>query len=102
MTQQHHKEELAIPAERIEQQIYLIRGEKVMLDSDLAQLYRVTTGNLNLSVQRNKRRFPSDFMFRLTPEETDSLLLQTARAKKRGGRRTPPYAFTEQGIAMLS
>jgi len=74
-----------------------------MLDSDLAELYRVTTGNLNLAVRRNASRFPEDFMFQLTKEEHQSLLLQVARAKTgRGGRQTPPYAFTELGVAMLS
>ena len=91
-----------IPVERIEKSILLIRGHKVMLDFDLAELYEVTTGNLNLAVRRNKNRFPEDFMFQLSAEETKSLLLQTARAKGRGGRQTPPYAFTEQGVAMLS
>src|SRR5215813_7282297 len=92
----------ALADELIEQKIYLIRGHKVMLDVDLAQLYGVTTGNLNLAVRRNPKRFPQDFMFQLSRQETQSLLLQNARAKGRGGRRTPPYAFTEQGIAMLS
>ena len=92
----------AVPNELIEQKIYLIRGHKVMLDSDLAELYRVTTGNLNLAVRRNPKRFPEDFMFQLSREETQSLLLQNARAKGRGGRRTPPFAFTEQGVSMLS
>src|SRR5215831_15481720 len=92
----------AIPSEIIEQKIYLIRGHKVMLDADLAELYRVTTGNLNLAVRRNPKRFPGDFMFQLSQEETQSLVLQNARAKGRGGRRTPPYAFTEQGVSMLS
>lgn len=92
-----------IPVERIASQIYLIRGEKVMLDSDLAQLYGVTTGNLNKAVQRNLRRFPEDFMFQLSGEESDALKFQIGIAKTgRGGRRSPPYAFTEQGIAMLS
>ena len=92
----------ALPAEVIEQKIYLIRGHKVLLDADLAELYGVTTGNLNLAVRRNPKRFPQDFMFQLSRQETQSLLLQNARAKGRGGRRTPPYAFTEQGVAMLS
>jgi hypothetical protein len=96
-------ENLPVPAELIERRIYLIRGQKVMIDSDLAALYQVATGNLNLAVRRNARRFPDDFMFQLTKEEADSLLLQIARAKGgRGGRQTPPYAFTEHGIAMLS
>ena len=73
-----------------------------MLDADLAALYGVTTGNMNLAVRRNPKRFPPDFMFQLSREETQSLLLQNARAKGRGGRRTPPYAFTEQGVSMLS
>src|SRR5437867_13456173 len=92
----------AIPNELIDQKIYLIRHHKVMLDRDLAELYGVTTGNLNLAVRRNPRRFPEDFLFQLTPNEYQALLLQTARPKARGGRRTPPYAFTEQGVAMLS
>src|SRR5262245_55290722 len=92
----------ALPDTLIEQNIYLIRGHKVMLDVDLARLYGVTTGNLNLAVRRNPKRFPGDFMFQLSGEETQSLLLQNARAKGRGGRRTPPYAFTEQGVSMLS
>jgi hypothetical protein len=93
-----------VSVERIERKIYFIRDQKVMLDSDLAQLYQVTTGNLNLAVRRNRRRFPEDFMFQLTAEETGCLVLQIARSKTegRGGRRTPPYAFTEHGVAMLS
>ena len=93
---------ILVPVERIEKSILLIRGHKVMLDIDLAELYGVITGNLNLAVRRNKNRFPEDFMFQLSAEETKSLLLQTARAKGRGGRQTPPYAFTEQGVAMLA
>jgi len=94
---------LPIPVELIARRIYRVRGQKVMLDSDLADLYRVTTGNLNLAVRRNLQRFPGDFMFQLTKDEHDALLLQTARAKTgRGGRQTPPYAFTEHGVAMLS
>jgi hypothetical protein len=92
----------SVPNELIEQKIYLIRRHKVMLDADLAELYGVTTGNLNLAVRRNQRRFPEDFMFQLSRKEAQALLLQNARAKGRGGRRTPPYAFTEQGVAMLS
>jgi hypothetical protein len=96
------KAQSVIPVERIVSRIYLIRGEKVILDSDLAELYGVTTGNLNLAVRRNPKRFPDDFAFQLTEDEFESLLLQTARAKARGGRRNPPWAFTEQGVAMLS
>ncbi len=74
-----------------------------MLDADLAELYQVTTGNLNLAVRRNPDRFPQDFMFQITKEENEALLLQIARANiGRGGRKTPPYAFTELGVAMLS
>jgi hypothetical protein len=74
-----------IPVERIQQAIFLLRGERVMLDSDLARLYGVTTGNLNKAVRRNLQRFPSDFMLQLTPEETRSLLFQSGRSKERGG-----------------
>ena len=96
-------ERLPIALELIERRIYLIRGQKVMLDSELAGLDQVTTGNLNLAVRRNVERFPEDFMFQLTKEEHNALLLQFARAKTgRGGRQTPPYAFTEHGVAMLS
>jgi hypothetical protein len=92
-----------VPADQIDRRIYIVRGQKVMLDSDLADLYQVTTGNLNLAVRRNAERFPSDFMFQLTKSEYAALLLQIARAKTgRGGRQTPPYAFTELGVAMLS
>lgn len=92
-----------VPAELIERKIYLIRGHKVMLDSDLADLYEVLTKNLNLAVRRNRERFPEDFMFQLTKEEAESLRLQFATSKTgRGGRRTLPYAFTEHGVAMLS
>ena len=94
--------EPVIPIERIASRIFLIRGEKAMLDTDLAELYGVTTGNLNLAVRRNPKRFPADFVFQLSAQEFESLLLQTARARIHGGRRTPPYAFTEQGVAMLS
>jgi hypothetical protein len=76
-----------IPIEYIERRIYLLREQKVMLDSDLADLYQVTAGNLNLAVKRNRTRFPTDFMFQLTKDESASLLLQFARAKRgRGGQ----------------
>ena len=92
-----------IPIERIERSILLVRGHKVMLDSDLAELYGVTTKRLNEKVRRNLSRFPEDFMFQLTDSETDLLRSQFATSKKgRGGRRYLPYAFTEQGVAMLS
>jgi hypothetical protein len=91
-----------IPIERIAQRIRHLRGEKVLFDSDLAQLYGVTTGNLNKAVNRNRDRFPSDFMFQLTAEEAKHLIFQIGRSKGRGGRRHRPHAFTEQGVAMLS
>ncbi|MEY2500864.1 MAG: hypothetical protein QOI07_1198 [Verrucomicrobiota bacterium] len=87
---------------RIAQSIHLLRGQKVMLDSDLAALYGVTTGNLNKAVTRNRDRFPSDFCFRLRREEAKRLIFQIGRSNSRGGRRHLPYAFTEQGVAMLS
>ncbi len=83
--------------------IYEIRGQKVMLDSDLAKLYQVLTKNLNKAVKRNIQRFPSDFMFQLTQEEYENLRFQIGTSSlKHGGRRTMPYVFTEQGVAMLS
>lgn len=92
-----------IPNEKIERAIYLIRGEKVMLDRDLALLYEVETKVLNRAVKRNLQRFPLDFMFQLTTEEADVLRCQIGTSKKgRGGRRYLPYVFTEQGVAMLS
>ena len=92
-----------IPIERIERMILLIRGQKVMLDSDLAELYGVTTKRLNEQVRRNLSRFPEDFVFQLTESESDLLRSQIATSKTgRGGRRYLPYVFTEQGVAMLS
>jgi phage regulator Rha-like protein len=88
-----------VPQEVVENKIYLIRGQRVMLDQDLASLYGVETKNLNLQVKRNIRRFPEDFMFQLTNEE--NLRLQNATSSY-GGRRYLPYAFAEQGVAMLS
>lgn len=82
--------------------IYEIRDKKVMLDSDLAKLYGVTTFNLNKAVKRNIKRFPLDFMFQLTEDEWKSLKFQNGISKQRGGRRFLPYTFTEQGVAMLS
>jgi ORF6N domain len=94
---------LSVSVQLIERRIYLIRGQKVMIDFDLAELYGVSTKRLNQQVTRNKQRFPEDFMFRLTKEEAESLRLQIATSSSgRGGRRYTPYAFTEQGVAMLS
>ena len=94
-----------VDLQRIQSKIYEIRGHKVMIDRDLAELYQVTTGNLNKSVQRNIKRFPSDFMFQLTKEEFDQLktnLIFQNGISNWGGTRKLPYAFTEQGLAMLS
>ena len=101
----------------IERRIYLIRGHKVMIDVDLAELYEVATKRLNEQVRRNRKRFPEDFMFRLTKADAEALRSQFAISKTsqgdlrsqiatsntgRGGRRYLPFAFTEQGVAMLS
>ena len=88
---------------QVERRIFLVRGQKVMLDADLADLYRVPTKSLNLAVKRNVDRFPQDFMFQLSEAEAAALRFQIETSKVgRGGRRYRPYAFTEQGIAMLS
>ena len=88
---------------KIEQRIFLVRGQKVMLDADLAELYRVPTKSLNLAVKRNADRFPEDFTFQLTDDEVAGLRFHFETSKRgRGGRRYAPYAFTEQGVAMLS
>jgi phage regulator Rha-like protein len=100
----------------IQNRIYEVRGERVLLDKDLADLYEVPTKSLNLAVKRNIKRFPADFMFQLTKEEFESLRFQietsnnsgnplrfqSETSKGRGGTRYLPYAFTEQGVAMLS
>ena len=105
-----------VPVAQIAQSIHFLRGQKVMLDFDLAALYEVSTGALNQAVRRNRTRFPDDFVFQLTTKEEDLLKCQigisnTAFGLKsqiviakqgRGGRRSRPYAFTEQGVAMLS
>jgi ORF6N domain len=91
-----------IPIERVVQSIRWVRGQKVLLDSDLSILYGVTTGNLNKAVKRNSDRFPTDFMFQLKPEEHAKLKFQFGISSWGGRRRSAPYAFTEQGVAMLS
>ncbi len=91
-----------IPVEQIERSILVIRGQKVILDKDLALLYGVETKFLVRAVKRNFDRFPSDFMFQLSSEEFDHLRCQLGTSSSRGGRRYAPYAFTEQGVAMLS
>ena len=94
---------LSVSVQLIERRIYLIRGQKVMIDFDLAELYGVSTSRLNEQVARNRKRFPSDFMFRLTKEEAEALRSQIAISSSgHGGRRYMPRAFTEQGVAMLS
>ena len=91
------------PVPFIESRIFLIRGHKVLLDADLAVLYEVETRVLNQAVRRNAERFPEDFLFRLTKEEEEALRSQIVTSNEgRGGRRYLPYAFTEQGVAMLS
>jgi hypothetical protein len=95
------EEHSLVPAERIERAILLIRDQKVILDKDLAALYDVETKALTRAVRRNRARFPGDFMFQLTAEEFADLRRQFGTSSW-GGRRYPPYAFTEQGVAMLS
>ena len=96
-------ERAPVAVERIARAIHRLRGHNVMLDSDLAGLYDVQVKVLNQAVKRNRKRFPPDFMFRLTVHEAESLRSQIVTSKpRRGGRRTAPYAFTEQGVAMLS
>ena len=94
------KQSSLIPVERIEKAIYLIRGEKVILDADLASLYGVETRALIQAMKRNIQRFPKDFMFQLANEEFTSLRSQFVISKGRGGRRSLPYAFTEHGVIM--
>ncbi|RKY29750.1 MAG: ORF6N domain-containing protein [Candidatus Omnitrophota bacterium] len=92
-----------VPQEVIESKILLVRGKKVMLDRDLARLYKVPTRRLNEQVKRNMERFPEDFMFQLTKEEFENWRSQIAMSNsERMGLRRRPYAFTEQGVAMLS
>ncbi len=111
------KSSVSVSVQIVERRIYLIRGQKVMIYADLAELYEVTTKRFNQQVRRNLKRFPEDFRFQLTTEEAESLRSQVATSKltpeslrsqiatskrARGGRRYLPYAFTEQGVAMLS
>jgi hypothetical protein len=91
-----------IPRERIEEHIYLLRGEKVILSTDLARLYQVAPRVLVQAVKRNADRFPNDFMFQLSNEEFHNLKSQFVTSSWGGLRRATPYAFTEQGVAMLS
>lgn len=92
-----------VPSTLISQKIYFTRGTRIMLDADLARLYGVATKNLNKAVKRNAKRFPLDFMFQLSNKDLQNLRFQFGTSKRRqGGRRYAPYAFTEQGVAMLS
>jgi hypothetical protein len=96
-------EETAVAPAQVQGRIYAVRGQNVMLDSDLAGLYGVATFTLNRAVKRNIERFPVDFMFQLTAQEVESLRYQNGISNAgRGGRCYLPYAFTEQGVAMLS
>jgi ORF6N domain len=97
-------ENLPVPIELIERRIYLIRGQRVMLDNDLADLYQVETRSLNQAVRRNSERFPADFMLRLTGEEASALRSQNVILDRGRGRysKYAPLAFTEHGVAMLS
>jgi hypothetical protein len=91
-----------VQPQQIEETILLIRGQRLMLDRDLAALYGVTTGNLNKAVQRNSDRFPADFTFQLTDDETADLVFQFGRSRRHGGSRFNPYVFTQEGVAKLS
>jgi hypothetical protein len=104
LLRRRRKPAIPVPAEVVESRIFNVRGHRVMLDSDLAGLYGVTTFNLNKAVKRNITRFPPDFMFQLIDEEAQSLRFQIgiSKTRGRGGRRYLPYAFTEEGVAMLS
>lgn len=103
MAKKQRKSSTTISPDEIERAIHVVRGQRVMLDSDLAELYGVTTKSLNQSVKRNAERFPDDFAFQLSQQEFTALRSQIVTAKKgRGGRTEPPWVFTEQGVAMLS
>ena len=103
MTSAKTTKSLLITDELVINKIYLVRGQKVMLDKDLAALYDVETKVLNQAIKRNQNRFPEDFMFQLTEKEWQSLRSQFVTSKTgRGGIRYLPFAFTEQGVAMLS
>jgi len=91
-----------VAIEPVVHSILVLRGERILLDSVLAQVYGVPVFRLNEAVKRNKARFPEDFMFQLTPAEWTDLKSQSAISRSWGGRRTPPFAFTEHGVAMLS
>lgn len=95
--------DLMVTSDQIQNMVRVVRGQRVLLDSDLARLYGVTTRRLNEQVARNRNRFPEDFAYQLTQQEFTSLMSQIATSKPgRGGRRKLPWAFTEHGVAMLS
>ncbi|MFT3911190.1 MAG: ORF6N domain-containing protein [Ferruginibacter sp.] len=93
--------QLLVAEQKILNRIYVVRGQKIMIDEDLAEMYKVETRRLNEQVKRNIKRFPKDFMFTLKPKELENLMLQNATSSW-GGRRKLPNVFTEQGVAMLS
>jgi len=97
-----YKDVALLPPERIERSILLIRGQKVMLDADLAALYGVETKQLVRAIKRNISRFPPDFMFQLSKDDFENLRCHFGTSNQWGGRQYPPYAFTEQGVAILS
>lgn len=97
-----NKEMQMISSDNIKNLIYTIRDQQVMLDSDLAVIYEVETKQINRAVKRNEHRFPKEFIFQMTKEEWNNLKYQTGTSSQHGGRRTQPYVFTEQGVAMLS
>ncbi|MDO8587349.1 MAG: ORF6N domain-containing protein [Armatimonadota bacterium] len=101
MSSRSSAEEAVVPVEAIAQAILILRGQKVILDADLARLYGVTTTRLNQQVRRNAERFPADFMFQITTEELRNLMLQNATSSW-GGRRKLPFAFTEHGALMAA
>ena len=94
--------ELTISQKHIESRIFNIRGVQVMLDSDLASMYQTETKYINRAIKRNPNRFPKYFAFQLDDKEWESLKFQIGTSSSHGGRRTPPFVFTEQGVAMLS
>ncbi len=98
----HRRNVSIVPIERVQQAILILRGQRVLLDSDLGRIYRVETKMLVRAVKRNIERFPEDFMFQLSSEELNALRCQTGTSKGRGGRRYRPYAFTEHGALMLA
>ncbi|MHB8708207.1 MAG: ORF6N domain-containing protein [Desulfuromonadales bacterium] len=95
-------DKVSVDLMRVERSIRMIRHDKVILDEDLAELYEIETKNLIKAVKRNLDRFPADFMFQLTNQEFKDLKFQSGTSSSWGGRRIPPYAFSEQGVAMLS